>query len=88
VVDADHVAAVEMIEDLRGRIEILMDEIEISLGMEPRRSPVMTILIWSSARDRRGHGTSRAQRLIDPPSGVTYCCAFHCLQDGEHTNKL
>jgi len=29
-----------MVEDLRARFEILMDEIEISLGIEPRRSPV------------------------------------------------
>jgi len=28
----------ERIEELRGRIEIMMDEIEIGLGIEPRRS--------------------------------------------------
>ena len=28
-------ATAEMIEQLRGRVEILMDEIEISLGIEP-----------------------------------------------------
>jgi hypothetical protein len=35
VVDADNAAAFEVIEELRGRIEILMDEIEISVGLEP-----------------------------------------------------
>jgi len=34
-VDTDTRAATEAVEELRGRIEILMDEIEISLGVEP-----------------------------------------------------
>lgn len=33
--DADTTAAAERIDELRGRIEILMDEIHISLGIEP-----------------------------------------------------
>lgn len=34
-VETDHSAALDAVEELRGRIEILMDEIEISLGLEP-----------------------------------------------------
>jgi ribosome assembly protein YihI (activator of Der GTPase) len=34
-------AEAERIDELRGRIEILMDEIEISLGIEP--TPIFTI---------------------------------------------
>jgi len=34
-IDVDTPSAVEAVEDLRGRIEILMDEIEINLGLEP-----------------------------------------------------
>jgi hypothetical protein len=33
--DADSAAESERIAELRGRIEILMDEIDISLGIEP-----------------------------------------------------
>jgi len=34
-IDADTASAAAAVEDLRGRIEILMDEIEIGLGLEP-----------------------------------------------------
>jgi ribosome assembly protein YihI (activator of Der GTPase) len=34
-VEPETAAATERIDELRGRIEILMDEIEISLGIEP-----------------------------------------------------
>jgi len=34
-INVDTPSAAEAVEDLRGRIEILMDEIEISLGLEP-----------------------------------------------------
>ena len=34
-IDADTQLLVEAVEELRGRIEVLMDEIEISLGLEP-----------------------------------------------------
>jgi hypothetical protein len=34
-VEQETLGAAERIEELRGRIEILMDEIEISLGIEP-----------------------------------------------------
>jgi len=34
-IDTGTPSAAEVVEDLRGRIEILMDEIEINLGIEP-----------------------------------------------------
>jgi hypothetical protein len=34
-VDVDTSSAAEAVDDLRGRIEVLMDEIEINLGLEP-----------------------------------------------------
>jgi hypothetical protein len=34
-IDVDSESATEAVEELRGRIEILMDEIEINLGVEP-----------------------------------------------------
>ena len=34
-IDVDTASAAEAVDDLRGRIEILMDEIEINLGLEP-----------------------------------------------------
>ena len=35
VLETDVSAATDTVEELRGRIEILMDEIDISLGIEP-----------------------------------------------------
>ena len=34
-VDTDSAESAELVDELRGRVEILMDEIEISLGIEP-----------------------------------------------------
>ena len=34
-INVDTASAAEAVDDLRGRIEVLMDEIEISLGVEP-----------------------------------------------------
>jgi len=49
-------ATPERVEQLRGRVEILMDEIEISLGIEPRQSPASPTLTPTTDPHQRRRG--------------------------------